>query len=188
MFVRLSNETPPSTKFQNFETRARTDESLQVQHDHFHTVETDRSFLQFFTFPLFLFLPKTFNKHRALFISEKVLHDELIAAIEVEKAHNAVEDERKSAEQAAKARQQIKDGVKLPIVVDLHSGELITNHRLDSSVFHESFRRSLMIDYKAGLLLSKEKVEPHQTIVETHYASLDSVDDLCWHKSRHLGP
>ena len=103
-------------------------------------------------------------------------------------AYNAVEDERKSAEQAAKARQQVKHRVDLPVVVDLHSGELITDHCLDSSVFHESFRCSFMIDHKAGLLLSKEKVEPQETIVKTHYASLDSVDDLCGHDSRHLGP
>ena len=58
VIVRLGYEALLPTNFTLFETRVWTNQSLQVQHDYLRAVETD--ILQFATFLILVFLPRTF--------------------------------------------------------------------------------------------------------------------------------
>ena len=69
-----------------------------------------------------------------LLINEEVVHDELVAAVKLEELNEVCADNLASAKQASQTGKEVQDGVDLPGVVYLRSGELEVYHCLRDGV------------------------------------------------------
>ena len=92
-------------------------------------------------------------------IYEYIVHNKLVATIELQRADQALAYERKCAEEATKSRQQVKDGIDLPEIVPLSPGDLKADYRL-SKAAPVDFSAFAKVVAKALFYLPKEEVQP----------------------------